>query len=269
MIAHLLPMHDLFERPARPSEVRASSPAPRRTPPYSAGGSEQHEAVPDRILEAQPPPGVEDHAEAVKNAARQHEAERHRRQRLDDAVVEHDAAPAHREIEPDREPVEAAGITQLEPDADDRHAPHADQERDRKIAVLQFHDERRVGRGDQQIDRGVIEAPQHPFGARHRPEIIGRRQRQHREQARDIDRHHGDIERAGIDRGQHDQRGGCNQPESDADQMNDAVGDQLGPVVVPQRGTSRVDRGRGELLQAEDRHAGFPVGRWIWVTRVA
>ncbi|MGX1424177.1 hypothetical protein AB7M59_004612 [Bradyrhizobium elkanii] len=108
----------------------------------------------------------------------------------------------------------------------------------------------------------MIEAPQHPFGARHRPQIIGRRQHQHREQAGDIDRDHGDVERAGIDRGQHDQCGGGDQPERDADEMNDAVGDQLGTVVVPQRGAGRVDRGRGKLLQAEDRHAGFPVGRW-------
>ena len=74
----------------------------------------------------------------------------------------------------------------------------------------------------------MIEAAQHPFGARHRPEIIGRRQHQHRQQAGDIDRDRGDIERGGIDGGQHDQHGGGDQAEADADDVHDAVGDQFG-----------------------------------------
>ena len=176
---------------------------------------------------------MKDHAEAIERAAGHHEPQRQRRQRRHHAVVEHHAAPAHRQIKPDREPVEAARQHQLEHDADDRHAPHPGQQRHREDAVLQFHDERRVGRRDQQIDRGMIEAAQHPFGARHRPQIIGRRQHQHRQQARDIDRHHGDIERAGIDRGQHDQHGGRDQPAEHADAVHDAVGDQFGAVVVP------------------------------------
>ena len=204
---------------------------------------------------------MKDHAQTIQHAARDHEPQRHGRQRLHHGVIEHHAAPAHRQIKADRQPVEAARQRQLEHDADDRHAPHPDQQRDREDAVLQFHDERRVGRRDQQIDRRMIEAAQHPFGARHRPEIIGRRQHQHRQQARDIDRHHGDIERGGIDRGQHDQHGGGDQAETDADDMHDAVGDQLGAVVVPAHGVGRrMDGGRGELLQSEDGHAGPAAG---------
>src|SRR6266567_3297881 len=65
----------------------------------------QDKAVPDRVLEAQPPPGMEDHAEAVENAARQHAAQRQRGQRLDHGAVEHHAAPTHREIDADGDTV--------------------------------------------------------------------------------------------------------------------------------------------------------------------
>ena len=34
-----------------------------------AGGSQQHEGVPQRVLEAQAPPEMEDHANRVENAA--------------------------------------------------------------------------------------------------------------------------------------------------------------------------------------------------------
>ena len=39
-----------------------------------AGRAQQHEAMPDRVLEAQPLPGVEDHAKAVEHAARDQQA---------------------------------------------------------------------------------------------------------------------------------------------------------------------------------------------------
>src|SRR6186713_1022293 len=53
----------------------------------------QDKAVPDRILEAQPPPGMEDHAKAVEQAAGEDEAQHQRGQRLDHGIVEHHAAP--------------------------------------------------------------------------------------------------------------------------------------------------------------------------------
>ena len=43
-----------------------------------AGRADQDKAVPDRILETQPPPGMEDHAKAVEYAARDDEPQRQR-----------------------------------------------------------------------------------------------------------------------------------------------------------------------------------------------
>src|SRR4051794_9522801 len=74
-----------------------------------AGGAGEHEAVPDRVLKAQPFPSMEDHAETVQHAARDNEIQRHSRQRLHHRIVQHHAAPAHRQIKPDREPVVASG----------------------------------------------------------------------------------------------------------------------------------------------------------------
>src|SRR5438876_9513712 len=54
-----------------------------------AGRAAQHKAVPDRVLEAQPLPGVKNHAERIEHAARDDEAHRHGRQRLDHGIIEH------------------------------------------------------------------------------------------------------------------------------------------------------------------------------------
>src|SRR5712675_3618217 len=70
------------------------------------GRAEQYEGMPDRILKAQPLPGVEDDAETVQRAADDHEPQRHGRQRRHHGVIEHESAPADRQIESHREPVE-------------------------------------------------------------------------------------------------------------------------------------------------------------------
>src|SRR6185312_8840277 len=70
-----------------------------------AGRAEQDEAVPDRVLETQPLPGMEDHAGGIQYASRERETQRQRRQPLHHGVIEHDAAPAHRQIEPGRQAV--------------------------------------------------------------------------------------------------------------------------------------------------------------------
>src|SRR5581483_9964579 len=136
-----------------------------------AGRPEQDETMPDDVMKAQPPPGMKDDPKAIKRAAGQHAPQRHLRQRRNYPVVEHEAAPAEREIKPDREAVEPAGPAELQHDAEDGDAPDAGQQRQREYASPQFQNEGRVGGGNQEIDRRMIEAAQHPFGARYRPEV--------------------------------------------------------------------------------------------------
>src|ERR1700730_10120572 len=116
-----------------------------------AGRAEQHEVVPDRVLKSQALPGMKDDPETVEQTAGRNEPQRQRRQRHHHGVVQHEAAPAHRQIEPDREPVEPARKYQLDHDPDNRHAPHAGQKRDGKNAVLHLGDERRIGCRHQHI----------------------------------------------------------------------------------------------------------------------
>src|SRR5262249_32297813 len=82
-----------------------------------AGPPEQDETMQDHVLEAQPPPGMKDDPETIERAAGQHAPQRQLRQCRNDAVVEHQPAPAEREIEPDRETVEPAGPAQFQHDA--------------------------------------------------------------------------------------------------------------------------------------------------------
>src|SRR4029450_945422 len=64
-----------------------------------AGRAEQDEAMPDRVLEAQPLPRMEDHAGGIQHAARERETQRQCRQLLHHRVIEHHAAPAHGEVQ--------------------------------------------------------------------------------------------------------------------------------------------------------------------------
>src|ERR1700759_4853021 len=77
------------------------------------GRAQQDETMPDHVLEAQPPPGVKDHPEAVERPAGQHEPEVQGRQRTNPGIIEHPPAPAEREGEPRRQPVEPAGACKL------------------------------------------------------------------------------------------------------------------------------------------------------------
>src|SRR4030088_1813558 len=73
-----------------------------------AGRAEQHKGMPDRVLKTQPLPGMKDNPETIEHAAKRDVPQRQRRPRPPHRVVEHEAAPAHRQIEPDRQPVETA-----------------------------------------------------------------------------------------------------------------------------------------------------------------
>src|SRR5262249_38828039 len=92
--------------------------------------------------------------------------------------------------------------------------------------------ERRVGAGDQQIDRRVIEAAQDPFGRRDRPQIIGSRQAEHGDQADHVNHDRRDLDAFRSDR-HHDDRDGADQSQGDAGGVHDAVGDDLDAVVGP------------------------------------
>src|SRR5579863_8127308 len=87
--------------------------------------AEKHETMPDHILEPQPLPCVEDYPKAVQQATGENEPERHLRQRGEASVIGDDAAPAHGEVKPDRQTIEAAREDQLHCDAHHRDAPDA------------------------------------------------------------------------------------------------------------------------------------------------
>lgn len=102
----------------------------------------------------------------------------------------------------------------------------------------------------------MVEPPQQPFARRYRPEIVRGRQAEHRQQPCNIHRYRDDRRRGCEHAGQRDQRGGGDQPGDEAQHMHDAIGDQLGAIVVPVNRAFGVDPGmRHDLLEAEDRHS--------------
>src|ERR1700722_13068327 len=88
-----------------------------------AGRAQQHETMPDHVLEAKPLPAVKDHPKTVKRATCEHEPEREAGQRRHHGIIEHSAAPAHRQINADRDAVITTRQRQLEHDAYYGHAP--------------------------------------------------------------------------------------------------------------------------------------------------
>src|SRR6266540_1786900 len=116
---------------------------------------------------------MEDDADRVERTAGSEQRQGAARQRLHNSVVGDHAAPAQNEAERDRQPIEPAREKKLQRDADGRGGPYPDEQAHGSKAVLQLNQKWRVGAGDQQVDRGMIEAAQQPFPRRYRPEIIG------------------------------------------------------------------------------------------------
>src|ERR1700689_5392644 len=70
-----------------------------------AGRAQQHERMPYRVLETQAMPGVKDDPQTVEQTTGRDEPQGQRRQRLHHGVVDHEAAPPHRQIEAYRQRV--------------------------------------------------------------------------------------------------------------------------------------------------------------------
>jgi hypothetical protein len=90
-----------------------------------------------------------------------------------------------------------------------------------------------IGRGDQQVDRRVIEASQPPFQRRHRPKVIGRREAEHRQKCHEVDRDRcqlGDIALVHGNDGQH--RGAADRDGNPQD-VDHPVDDGLAAVIIP------------------------------------
>src|SRR4029450_921147 len=78
----------------------------------------------------------------------------------------------------------------------------------------------------------MVEPAQNPLGGRDRPHVVGGRERQHRHEADDVDHDRRDFNAFDPD-GDHDDRDGADEPQTDADRMYDAIGDDFSAVVVP------------------------------------
>src|SRR5262245_64000659 len=114
-------------------------------------------------------PEMEDHADRIENAADYEKRRRSAGQLGDDGIESDQAAPAKRQVKADREAVEIARAAQLQDDAGECDRPDGGEEADRDQRLLELDEKGRVGTGDQQEDRGMIEAAQDPFGGRDGP----------------------------------------------------------------------------------------------------
>ncbi len=128
---------------------------------------------------------MEDDAQRIDHAASRNQPEDGGWQRLHHGVIDHDAAPAERQIKQDRQPVKTPRHEQFEHDADESHAPHEQQQGQR--AVAHMYGKRRVGSGNQQINRRMVETAQEPFGRGDRPDIVNGGNSERGNEARQID----------------------------------------------------------------------------------
>ena len=91
----------------------------------------------------------------------------------------------------------------------------------------------RIGPRDQQIDRGMIEAAQQPFRGRDRPHVERSRNPEHADQAAHVDQAWAPTS-TGRRSGSDDHNGnGAHEAQDDSGRMHDAVGNDLGAIVVP------------------------------------
>ena len=131
-----------------------------------ARATSQHEEVPDRVHVAMPIQREKDYARRVRQAAREQPENRARcdvgQQRADGD----DHEPAHSHVDSRREHGEPAGAKDaLECDAGGGQAPDDAEQRPSPGAAHAHEDERSVCAGDEEVDRGVVQAAEDFFRA--------------------------------------------------------------------------------------------------------
>ena len=91
----------------------------------------------------------------------------------------------------------------------------------------------------------MVEPPQPPFERRHRPQIIGGGEADHRHEPGEIDCDRHDLGKRTV-RGDDDERRGPADRERDAEDVDDRVGERLGaqgPTLPDEPGRERLEQG--------------------------
>ena len=114
--------------------------------------------MPDRMVEGQPLPRVENNPERIGEATGDEPPDAGHRQATDQRTEGEEDQPTHRQIEGGGNPVVLFSCPQgLDQDADDGEAPDGPEQPPTGGATQGDQGDGRVGTGDEQIDTGVIE----------------------------------------------------------------------------------------------------------------
>lgn len=122
--------------------------------------------VPDHVEVGDAIPGVEGDAAGVEETAGDKPGETGDGEDEEKRFDSEDDEPSHADVEGGGESVEASGGKSLEDDAENGDGPDDGEEGPAQAAAEEDKGERRVGSGDQQIDRTVIEDAEDAAGAR-------------------------------------------------------------------------------------------------------
>ncbi|MPL73051.1 hypothetical protein SDC9_18844 [bioreactor metagenome] len=188
----------------------------------------EHMAVPDRARERDAVELIEDRAEGVDHAARPEQQQRRKRQRLQQRPDRDDAEPAHGEIQHEARALETVEEAELHHHAEKRQRPDRRGEPQPRPPAKADQRHRRVGAGDQQIDRGMVEAAQNGAGLRVQRHVVARREAERGEQPHRIDDKRPDPPGLGGQRRPDDQRAHPGDGGDHAKDMHHAIGEMFG-----------------------------------------
>src|SRR5277367_797918 len=224
----------------------------------TAGGGGD-EGVPDRGLEPEAFPQVEPNADRVERAAGDHEREGLEWQRPDKRHDHRQRGPAEREIDEDRDAIEAIGQQDLDRGASERAHPDERFEPEGPMGGRDLRQQRGIGAGNHQKYRGIVEAAQQSLRGRRRREIVGAGTDEQQEKGRGVHAHGKAVAPTSIQRHLVEQNGKGDESGYDRRRVNDRICD----FFIDADPTWRWDRMRGGQGHGRLSMLSVPSRRWL------
>ena len=142
----------------------------------------------DARIKVRPFGDVNDRAEREEDAAQEQPDQRAHGHRGEHHPDPHQTQPAHRQIDHGGQPTRRSDREHLDRDTNDGHRPDNGQYPPAPETGEEVDADGRVGAGDQEVDRRVIELAEHQGGLRFRgDQVIGGARGEHQDQGRAVD----------------------------------------------------------------------------------
>lgn len=184
--------------------------------------------MPDRMVEGEFFPSVKNHANAVSQAASEHQDESAGLHIVPDRLGGDDGHPAHAKVDRGADLVKTAREEQFEDHADQSQAPHHTKQAPSPDRRQHQQSHRRIRPRDEDVDRRMVHDAAHMFELRVEDGVVDRRRRKQKNHARAEDVDRDEVDRRSVQARLDHQ---VDQPH-DAEQQGKTVRQAVGQLFI-------------------------------------